>query len=109
MTEIRADTKILTFINVFSVKPQDSDALLQLLIEATNKVMCKLPGFVSANFHQSSDGSKIINYAQWENRDAFDAMLRTPVAIEHMLKIREIATSEKDFYKVVSVHETSKQ
>jgi heme-degrading monooxygenase HmoA len=36
------------------------------------------PGFVSANIHRSLDGKKVVNYAQWESKEAFEAMGKIP-------------------------------
>ena len=36
------------------------------------------PGFVSANIHVSTDGTRVVNYAQWESAEAFQAMLADP-------------------------------
>jgi hypothetical protein len=61
MTTIRKD--VVTLINVFAVEPQDQQRLVDLLIEATEKTMKGLPGYVSANFHRSLDGRHVANYA----------------------------------------------
>ena len=44
---------VFTLVNVFTVTPEKQDTLVQLLIEATNKTMRHLPGFVSASIHRS--------------------------------------------------------
>ena len=104
MTEIVTGTSTLTFINIFTVEPKDQDHLLELLIEATDQVISKMPGFISANFHKSFDGTKVVNYAQWKSREAFEALFTDPEAVRHMMNMRGIATTDKNFYEVVSVH-----
>lgn len=74
----------LTLINVFTVEPKNQAALVTLLIEATEKTMKQMPGFISANIHRSLDGKKVVNYAQWENLAAFESMRKNPAAIPHM-------------------------
>jgi quinol monooxygenase YgiN len=59
---------------------------------------------VSANLHRSLDGTKVINYAQWESQDAFAAMLRNPQASAHMTQLAAIGTSDPVLCEVVSVH-----
>ena len=67
--------------------------------------MITLPGFVSANIHASTDGTKVVNYAQWSDTDAFRAMLANPVAQPHMTAAAEIAESyEPHLYEVSTVH-----
>lgn len=41
-------------------------------------MMLHLPGFISANVHRSLDLRKVINYAQWERVETFNASLRQP-------------------------------
>ncbi len=107
MSEIAVGRKLLTFINVFTVDPRNHEVLLTLLIDATERVICKLPGFISASFHRSEDRTRIVNYAQWESREAFDAMFRHPEAVKHMAAMRGLATSDRNFYDVVSVREVA--
>ncbi|WP_020141393.1 antibiotic biosynthesis monooxygenase family protein [Streptomyces sp. 351MFTsu5.1] len=33
------------------------------------------PGLVSGNFHRGFDGLSVVNYAQWESKEAYDAFL----------------------------------
>ncbi len=84
MTTIVKGRSVLTLINVFTVDPDKQQALIALLIEATEQTMKRMPGFVSANIHRSLDGKKVVNYAQWESMAAFEAMRKDPTAIPHM-------------------------
>ena len=56
MTTISTERDVVTLINVFTVAPADQQRLLVLLVEATESVMKRSPGFVSANLHKSIDG-----------------------------------------------------
>jgi quinol monooxygenase YgiN len=84
MTTIEKGNRVLTLINVFTVEPDKQGELVELLIEATEKTMKHAPGFVSANIHRSLDGKKVVNYAQWESKAAFEAMGKNPEAASHM-------------------------
>lgn len=101
---ISADAQVVTLINVFTVEPANQDRLLQLWQRATDEVMCHMPGFVSANLHRSLDGTKVVNYAQWESQDAFRAMLGHPDTQAHLTELNELATSMPVLCEVVSVH-----
>lgn len=70
----------------------------------TGELMRYLPGFISANIHRSLDGSKVINYAQWESRDAFEASLRNPEVGAYFRELAEIAPPDPVLAEVVSVH-----
>lgn len=91
MSVITPHSKVCTLINVFTVEPEKQQQLLDELVEATERVMRSVPGFVSANFHKSIDGERVINYAQWESEEALQAMLRNPEAIEHIMMCQQIA------------------
>lgn len=94
MTTIEKGNRVLTLINVFTVEPAKQQALVTVLIEATEQTMRHMPGFVSANIHRSLDGKKVVNYAQWESMDAFEAMRRNPKAGPHMQAAANLATFE---------------
>lgn len=107
MVTINKDNAVVTLINVFTVAPEDQQRLVDVLIEATEAVMRKQPGFVSANIHRSLDGTRVTNYAQWRSQEAFEAMLRNPETAEHMGEAAGIAESfEPHLYEVSSVDET---
>ncbi|MFE6691674.1 antibiotic biosynthesis monooxygenase family protein [Streptomyces sp. NPDC057743] len=104
-TRIEAGQDLATLINVFTVRPERQAELVALLSQATQEVMRQIPGFVSANLHASTDGERVVNYAQWESADAFRAMLVNPVAQEHLTRAAELAESyEPHLYTVAAVH-----
>ena len=84
MTVIQMGAPLVTLINVFTVKPEQQQPLIDLLVEATEAVMRHQPGFISANIHRSLDGQRVTNYAQWRSREDFEAMLGNPEAQVHM-------------------------
>ena len=101
MAQIASGNEVVTLINVFTVSPGEQAKLVALLVEATLKTMRHIAGFVSASIHQSADGTRVANYAQWRRTEDFEAMLRDPRATEHMKPIREIATNDAHLYTVV--------
>lgn len=102
MVTISTAKNMLTLINVFTVKPEHQQQLLDILVEADQTVMKNLPGYISANFHRSLDGTKVTNYTQWESMEALDAMLHNPAAMPHLQLIRQIAEKvEPARYEVV--------
>ncbi|MEW6733098.1 MAG: antibiotic biosynthesis monooxygenase family protein [Acidobacteriota bacterium] len=101
MTTIAKDAGVITLINVFTVEPENQQRLVDMLLEATEKTMKHLPGFVSANIHKSMDGVRVANYAQWRSREDFQAMLNNPEALAHMKPIMEIAQNDAHLYEVI--------
>jgi quinol monooxygenase YgiN len=108
VVSIAKDNDVVTLINVFTVRPEDQQRLVDVLVDATKTVVGKQRGFVSANIHRSLDGTRVTNYAQWRSREAFEAMLQDPEAVEHMREAAGIAeTFEPHLYEVSFVEEVS--
>lgn len=106
MTTIQAGAPLATLINVFTVRPERQREVVDLLVQATEEVMRHVPGFVSANIHASTDGERVVNYAQWESAEAFHAMLADPTAQQHMKAVADLAESyDPRLFTVESVHE----
>lgn len=102
MSQISVDRILVTLINVFHVEPENQQRLIDLLVEATEKVMSKQPGYISANIHRGLDGTTVANYAQWRSRQDFEAIFGNPEAIAHMREAEKLAVSfEPHLYEVV--------
>ena len=105
-TRIAVGAPVDTLINVFVVAPERQRELVDLLTRVTEETMRRVPGFVSANIHASADGTRVVNYAQWESVAAFQAMLADPAAQEHMRQATAICeSSDPHLYTVESVHQ----
>lgn len=104
MTRISEDQDLVTLVNVFAVAPENQQRLVDLLVEATETVMSKQPGYVSASIHKSLDGTRVTNYAQWRSREDFEAIFSNPEAQAHMREAERIAAAEPGLYEVVYTH-----
>src|SRR5947209_7749507 len=107
MTTIAKGRDLVTLIKVFTVEPDTQQEVVDLLVEATETVINRLPGFVSANIHKSLDGTRVANYAQWRSREAFEAMLANPEAAAHMREAATIATFDAHLYEVAFIDHAS--
>ncbi len=56
--------QLVTLINVLTVAPERQQELVDVLVKATQGVMSKQPGYLSANIHKSVDCTRVTNYAQ---------------------------------------------
>lgn len=101
MATIEEGQNVLTLVNVFTVKPENQQKLVELLIEATEQTMRRLPGFVSASIHNSLDKRKVVNYAQWRRREDFEAMTQNPDARPHMQAAAAIAEFDPILCEIV--------
>src|SRR5262245_76102 len=104
MASISKDSKVITIVNVFTVQPENQQRLLDLLASATEEEICKLPGFVSASFHRSVDGTRVVNYAQWESREAWEAIFQRPEARKHVDEALKLGEADYHIYEVHSTH-----
>lgn len=62
-------------------------------MRATNETLRYLPGFVSANLHVSFDRTQLVNYAQWESREAIAAARENPKVVALIREQLQIADS----------------
>src|SRR5665213_1661333 len=90
MATISTENTVINMIEVIPIKPENQQKLLDILIDLTENIIKHMPGFVSASFHKSLDQTKIVTYAQWENREAWEAMVKNPKVHPHLRKIEEI-------------------
>ena len=91
----------LTLINVFTVDPTKQNELIDVLARATQTSVRKVPGFISARLHRSLDGTKVAMYAQWQSREAYQAMREDPGPRPYFERALAIATFELGMYEVV--------
>ena len=96
----------IVLINTFTVAPENQDQLIQILNEATEKVIKHIPGFISASIHRGKNGDKVVNYVQWKDEASFEAMLQNSEARVHMREAGRLAILfEPNFYDVDECHE----
>ena len=103
MPTISKSAALLTLINIFRVDPPKQQELVDLLTQATNDSVRRVPGFVSATLHRSLDGTKVAMYAQWRSREDYDAMRSNPAASPYLERALTFATFEPGMYEVVEI------
>jgi heme-degrading monooxygenase HmoA len=105
VTTIVSGRPICTMINTLTVKPEKQQELMNYLKEMTQEVVVTAPGFISANFHLSEDGTRIINYAQWRSIEDLRAMLAAnPHHVQHCTELAEHIEIRTDLTVVYSAH-----
>ncbi|SMX38888.1 antibiotic biosynthesis monooxygenase family protein [Maliponia aquimaris] len=78
MPKISVDSNTQTVITTFETSPGQCQDLLEALQSAYAEFISKQPGFVAAGLHVNDAQTRIANYSQWERREDFLAMLRSP-------------------------------
>ena len=77
MPEIRPNSDVVTQITTVKV-PADNQSEVLHLMEQRAKFMRTQPGFVSVSLHRSEDGTHVVNYVQWKNREQLAAAHHSP-------------------------------
>lgn len=92
MTSIHTEPGVFTLINSFEVERENQSAVIELLIDITERFTRYRPGFLSATVHSGVDGEHVANYVQWQSSADFEATFDTPEMQQHM---RELGTLVK--------------
>jgi heme-degrading monooxygenase HmoA len=103
MPEIRQNNGIVTQITTVKLPPGNEKEVLDLMEERA-RFMAKQPGFVSVSLHRSQDGSHVVNYVQWTNREKLAAAHHSPEFRKKWPRFGELAKEiEPCLYDVVHV------
>jgi quinol monooxygenase YgiN len=108
MATISTTNNVVTTINTFTVEPHQQQRALELLIEIARQLRAAVPGFLSANFHKSVDGTRVVNYAQYSSQEAVQevtAKILGNTENPQLSELREIATPDARTYEVCVILE----
>ena len=97
-----SDSQAVTIVTRFTVAPENQQRLIDIVIRAVEEEILRIPGFISTKIHKSMDGTHVLNYSQWESREAFESTLQRTDFIPYVQEILLIATLEPDFYEMVA-------
>lgn len=79
-----------TVITTFDVTPGTCADLQEQLQDAYAKVISKQQGFIGGAIHVNDAETRVCSYSQWQRREDFQAMLRTPEMRKRNRKINEL-------------------
>lgn len=94
--------EVFTLINVFTVEPDKQQKLVDTLAETTSTIARHIPGFISASIHQSGDGTRVVNYGQWEHKADFDMLMHHPEMQARMALAKDLGQSDGHFYTIAA-------
>lgn len=100
MATIAIDQDVTTVIIIFTVEPQQQQALIDAIANFLETVK-QQSGFVSANLHQSIDGVKVANYAQWQTQADYENFINHAEVQAQAAKLREFDPPDSHVYEVV--------
>jgi quinol monooxygenase YgiN len=101
---VSQEGNLVTLINVFETKPQQQQALLEQLNRFAEKVKDE-PGLIGAALHRSTDGTRVVNYAQWRSEADFDGFLKKYRAYMEATFGPLASRIDPHLYEVVSLFE----
>jgi len=101
---IRANSGIMTLINVFAVAPENQQTLVAVLKEGAEALMSKRAGYISSSIHFSKDGRRVINYSQWKSVKDIEAMRQHPDVGPYLKRVAGLGTFEAIACEVSYVH-----
>jgi len=100
MPVIVAGNGVVTDINVFTVAPEKQQLLVDSLVETVNAAR-SVPGWLSASIHRSHDGTRVVNYVQYESREAAQAVLKYLAAGGYLKRNTDLGKVAPGQYDVV--------
>ena len=90
----------LTHFAEFRMEPENQPKMVELAKEHLTPAM-EQPGLISATFHRSLDGTRVINYGQWTNPEAIANLTQQPGFGKDRPYWSGIAENEYHLYEVV--------
>jgi quinol monooxygenase YgiN len=103
MPDIRQSAGIVTQITTVKMRPDNQDEVLKLMKERA-RFMARQPGFVSVSLHRSEDGSHVVNYVQWTDKERLAAAHHSPEFRKKWPKFGELVQDvEPGLYDVVQI------
>ena len=96
--QISREFKGQTVLTTFEMTPGTAADLMEALTDAYQKFIRHQPGYIAAALHMNDAQTRIANYSQWQRREDYMAMLRTPEMRE---RNRHIATLCRGFEPVM--------
>ncbi len=100
MPIIRANSGIVTQINVFTVPDGGQQPLIDLLTESA-EFASRIPGWMSASIHRSLDGTRVVNYAQSESLEAAQRIIERLRLEGFLERNKRLGQASPGLYEVV--------
>lgn len=66
---ISQEHHLITLINVFETRPERQQVLFDELSRFAEQVVKGEPGLIGVALHKSTDGLRVVNYAQWRSEE----------------------------------------
>lgn len=101
MPKIDIHNNVFPVIFSLATVPSRQQELIDLMIDALETTTKHQPGFVSASFHSSLDGTRVFNYAQWRTIAEYEAFAQSPQDWAIGSKLAQFQLLDSHIYEVV--------
>ena len=91
--QLSANNRGFTQLIDFEIEPHRQPALVTALSLQTERLARDFSGFLSASIQASDDGRRVLNYLQWQTREAGEAAFRS------------FERGEQDFWGLIRAHQ----
>jgi len=103
MPDIRENSGVVTQITTVKMQPDNQDEIIKLMKERA-QFMARQPGIVSVSLHRSEDGSHVVNYIQWTDREKLKTAHHSPEFRRKWPRFGELVKDvEPALYDVVQI------
>jgi quinol monooxygenase YgiN len=97
MLSIKTKSALTTVLHFFTGPAASHAEFVDGWSHWVNAFLRKQPGFVAAALHVSLDGSRVVNYGQWQSRAAYDTVCASP---QWPASWQWASTTDARFYEV---------
>lgn len=107
------ENQFFTVMVQFEVDPKYQQTLIDGITDQVEQHFTNYSGFVSASFHASDDSQRVVNYAQWLSKEAWEessavtGFETVKAVIADVIDGCEARTSKVDFFRVTRVVENA--
>lgn len=101
MPKIDKYNNVVTVIFSLATVPAGQQELIDLMVDALETTTKHQPGFVSASFHKSLDGTRVLNYAQWRTIAEYEAFAQSPQDRAIGARLAQFQLLDSHVYEVV--------
>ena len=91
--QVSEKNRSFTQLIEFHIEPQQQGALVAALSTQSERLAQSHAGFLSASVQVSNDGRRVLNYLQWQTREAGEAAFEA------------FESGEQDFWQLIRVHQ----
>lgn len=88
-------------VNIFTVNDfSKQQEVVDRLEDDSKQILDKHDGFISTRIHKSVDGTKVMSYVQWKDKESIEKMLNDPRAIIRMNDIASMTRVDRTLYEL---------